>query len=38
MFVQVAETLGIRGILHIDYNSTVAKLASIGLELQSDES
>jgi putative hydrolase of the HAD superfamily len=33
MFVQVAETLGIRGILHIDYNSTVAKLASIGLEL-----
>ena len=33
MFVQVAETLGIRGILHIDYNSTVAKLASVGLEL-----
>jgi len=34
MFVQVAETLGIRGIHHIDYASTRAKLATIGLELE----
>lgn len=32
MFVQVAETLGIRGIHHIDYKSTLARLASIGLK------
>ena len=32
MFVQVAEALGIRGILHTDYTSTCAKLASLGLE------
>jgi putative hydrolase of the HAD superfamily len=31
MFVQVAEDLGIRSILHTDYQSTRAKLASIGL-------
>jgi putative hydrolase of the HAD superfamily len=31
MFVQVAEGLGIRSILHTDYNSTCAKLASFGL-------
>jgi len=31
MFVQVAEGLGIRGILHTDYKSTCAKLASFGL-------
>jgi putative hydrolase of the HAD superfamily len=31
MFVQVAEGLGIRGILHTDYRSTVAKLTSFGL-------
>jgi len=31
MFVQVAEGLGIRGILHTDYQSTGAKLASFGL-------
>ncbi len=31
LFVQVAEGLGIRGILHKDYNSTLAKLASLGL-------
>jgi putative hydrolase of the HAD superfamily len=31
MFVQVAEGLGIRSILHTDYQSTRAKLASIGL-------
>ncbi len=32
MFVQVAEGLGIRGILHTDYESTRAKLASFGLQ------
>jgi putative hydrolase of the HAD superfamily len=32
MFVQIAEGLGIRSILHIDYKSTCAKLASIGLQ------
>lgn len=31
LFVQVAEGLGIRGILHTDYKSTCAKLASLGL-------
>jgi putative hydrolase of the HAD superfamily len=35
MFVQVAEGLGIRSILHTDYRSTRAKLASLGL--QNDE-
>jgi len=35
MFVQVAEGLGIRSILHTDYGSTCAKLASFGL--QNDE-
>jgi putative hydrolase of the HAD superfamily len=35
MFVQVAESLGIRSILHTDYRSTCAKLASFGL--QNDE-
>jgi len=32
MFVQIAEGLGIRGILHTDYRSTCAKLASFGLQ------
>ena len=32
MFVQIAEGLGIRSILHTDYRSTCAKLASFGLE------
>jgi HAD superfamily hydrolase (TIGR01509 family) len=32
MFVQVAEGLGIRSILHTDYTSTCAKLASFGLQ------
>jgi len=32
MFVQVAESLGIRSILHTDYRSTCAKLASFGLQ------
>ena len=31
MFVQIAKTLGIQSILHIDYDSTRAKLASLGL-------
>ncbi|MGA7235394.1 MAG: HAD family phosphatase [Bryobacteraceae bacterium] len=35
MFVQVAEGLGIRSILHTDYKSTRARLASFGL--QNDE-
>jgi putative hydrolase of the HAD superfamily len=33
MFVQVAEGLGIRSILHTDYRSTCAQLASVGLEV-----
>jgi putative hydrolase of the HAD superfamily len=32
MFVRIAESLGIRSILHTDYNSTFAKLASLGLQ------
>jgi putative hydrolase of the HAD superfamily len=35
MFVQIAEGLGIRSILHTDYMSTCVKLASFGL--QNDE-
>jgi putative hydrolase of the HAD superfamily len=35
MFVQIAEGLGIRSILHTDYKSTCAKLAKFGL--QNDE-
>jgi putative hydrolase of the HAD superfamily len=31
MFVQIAERMGIRSILHTDYRSTRAKLASFGL-------
>jgi putative hydrolase of the HAD superfamily len=31
MFVQIAEGLGIRGVHHTDYRTTVAKLASFGL-------
>jgi putative hydrolase of the HAD superfamily len=33
MFAQIAEGLGIRTILHTDYQSTCAKLASFGLEV-----
>jgi putative hydrolase of the HAD superfamily len=33
MFVQIAEGLGIRSILHTDYKSTCSKLASFGLEI-----
>lgn len=32
MFVGIAEALGIRSILHVDYPSTAAKLASLGLK------
>jgi putative hydrolase of the HAD superfamily len=32
MFVQVAEGLGIQSILHTNYKSTRAKLASLGLQ------
>jgi putative hydrolase of the HAD superfamily len=32
MFVRIAEGLGIRSILHVDYEHTCAKLASFGLE------
>ena len=32
LFVQSAEELGIRSILHTDYESTRAKLATFGLE------
>lgn len=34
MFVEIAEGLGIRSIHHTDYNSTYAKLASFGLEVE----
>jgi putative hydrolase of the HAD superfamily len=33
MFVQIAESLGIRSILHTDCRSTCAKLASFGLQI-----
>jgi len=36
MFVQVAENLGIRSILHTDYHSTKAKLAALGLPDEAD--
>jgi len=32
LFVQIAEGLGIRSILHTDYGSTCSKLASLGLQ------
>lgn len=32
MFVQIAEGMGIRSILHTDYKSTCAELASLGLQ------
>jgi putative hydrolase of the HAD superfamily len=34
MFVQIAEGLGIRSILHTDYISTLAKLTSFGLQIE----
>jgi putative hydrolase of the HAD superfamily len=33
MFVQIAEGLGIHGLLHTDYQSTCQKLAALGLRL-----
>jgi putative hydrolase of the HAD superfamily len=36
MFVQIAEGLGIRSILHTDYKSTCAKLASFGLNRRNE--
>lgn len=33
MFVEIAEDLGIRSIFHTDYNSTYAKLVSMGLTI-----
>ena len=38
MFVQIAEGLGIRSILHTDYKSTCAKFASFGLQNGKKES
>jgi len=35
MFVQVAESLGIRSILHKDYESTRSELAVLGLRMES---
>ena len=32
LFVQIAEGMGIRGLLHTDYQSTRAKLATLGLK------
>jgi putative hydrolase of the HAD superfamily len=34
MFVEIAEGLGIRSILHTDYKSTCAKLATLGLRAE----
>lgn len=36
MFVQIAEELGIRSILHTDYKSTCSKLASLGLQREQE--
>ena len=36
MFVQIAEGMCIRSILHTDYKSTCAKLASFGLQIQQE--
>jgi putative hydrolase of the HAD superfamily len=33
MFVQIAEGLGIRSILHTDYKATCAKLSALGLKI-----
>jgi|ERR1017187_6723791 putative hydrolase of the HAD superfamily len=38
MFVEIAEGLGIPSILHTDYRSTCAKLASFGLDLGVEKS
>jgi len=36
MFVQIAEGLGMQGLLHTDYKSSRAKLAALGLPLADD--
>jgi len=36
MFVQIAESLGIRSIAHTDYQSTLTQLASFGLHLNEE--
>lgn len=33
MFVQIAEGMGIRGIMHTDYPSTCAQLAALELDI-----
>ena len=33
LFVQVADTLGIRGILHLDFETTKLELAKVGWEV-----
>ncbi len=33
MFVQIADRLGMQGILHVDYESTRAKLTALGLQI-----
>ncbi len=38
LFVEIAEGLGIRSILHTDYKSTYAKLASLGLRQENERS
>jgi FMN phosphatase YigB (HAD superfamily) len=32
MFVEIAERLGMHGIVHVDYESTRASLASFGID------
>jgi putative hydrolase of the HAD superfamily len=36
IFVQIAEGMGLTGLLHTDYTSTQAKLATLGLPLADD--
>ena len=33
MFVEIAQTLGIRGVRHVDHPSTLSKLAELGLKI-----
>jgi len=37
MFVEIAEGLGIRSILHTNYKSTHTKLSALGLGLTSEQ-
>ena len=37
MFVEIAERFGIHGVLHVDYESTRAKLASFGLPVKGEK-